>query len=122
MGAVLLNLLHTSHHLHVTLMLQVEQLGKPLELDTDGIWCCLPGSFPESYAFKNDNSGKTFKIRWGMVLWWGMQEKHAAVCTALVSCKRGKMFEEWCRGATASLQRVPSVCWCFLCLLCDVPC
>jgi DNA polymerase epsilon subunit 1 len=41
----------------------VEQLGKPLELDTDGIWCCLPGSFPENYAFKNAKTGKTLKIR-----------------------------------------------------------
>jgi DNA polymerase epsilon subunit 1 len=30
----------------------VEQIGKPLELDTDGIWCCLPGSFPENFSFK----------------------------------------------------------------------
>lgn len=30
----------------------VEQIGKPLELDTDGIWCCLPGSFPENFTFK----------------------------------------------------------------------
>ena len=21
----------------------------PLELDTDGIWCCLPSSFPENF-------------------------------------------------------------------------
>ena len=27
----------------------VEQLGLPLELDTDGIWCVLPASFPETY-------------------------------------------------------------------------
>ena len=27
----------------------VEQLGTPLELDTDGIWCCLPCSFPENF-------------------------------------------------------------------------
>ena len=27
----------------------IGQLGKPLELDTDGIWCCLPGSFPEDF-------------------------------------------------------------------------
>lgn len=27
----------------------VEQLGTPLELDTDGIWCCLPSSFPENF-------------------------------------------------------------------------
>jgi DNA polymerase epsilon subunit 1 len=42
--------------------MQVEQLGKPLELDTDGIWCCLPGSFPENFEFKNVN-GKSFKVR-----------------------------------------------------------
>lgn len=32
--------------------LLVEKIGKPLELDTDGIWCCLPGSFPENFTFK----------------------------------------------------------------------
>ncbi|KAK7064720.1 DNA polymerase epsilon catalytic subunit [Favolaschia claudopus] len=36
----------------------VEQLGRPLELDTDGIWCMLPGVFPENFKFKLDN-GKT---------------------------------------------------------------
>jgi DNA polymerase epsilon subunit 1 len=30
----------------------VEQIGKPLELDTDGIWCALPASFPENFAFQ----------------------------------------------------------------------
>jgi DNA polymerase epsilon subunit 1 len=29
----------------------VEQIGRPLELDTDGIWCILPGSFPDTYSF-----------------------------------------------------------------------
>ena len=33
----------------------MEQLGRPLELDTDGIWCTLPASFPENYKFKNKN-------------------------------------------------------------------
>lgn len=36
----------------------VERLGRPLELDTDGIWCMLPGSFPENYAFKLKNGKK----------------------------------------------------------------
>ena len=27
----------------------VENLGRPLELDTDGIWCILPCSFPENF-------------------------------------------------------------------------
>lgn len=30
----------------------VEQIGRPLELDTDGIWCMLPGVFPENFTFK----------------------------------------------------------------------
>ena len=28
----------------------VEKVGRPLELDTDGIWCMLPESFPENYV------------------------------------------------------------------------
>ena len=28
----------------------VEQIGRPLELDTDGIWCILPASFPENFV------------------------------------------------------------------------
>ena len=27
----------------------IEQIGRPLELDTDGIWCILPASFPENF-------------------------------------------------------------------------
>ncbi|KAG6911037.1 hypothetical protein DXG01_005453 [Tephrocybe rancida] len=33
----------------------VEQIGRPLELDTDGIWCMLPGVFPENFKFKLEN-------------------------------------------------------------------
>lgn len=33
----------------------VEQLGRPLELDTDGIWCMLPGVFPENFKFQLSN-------------------------------------------------------------------
>jgi len=29
-----------------------EKIGRPLELDTDGIWTCLPGTFPEEYDLK----------------------------------------------------------------------
>lgn len=31
----------------------VEQLGLPLELDTDGIWCALPSSFPENFKVRH---------------------------------------------------------------------
>ncbi|KAG8951372.1 DNA polymerase epsilon catalytic subunit [Tulasnella sp. 424] len=30
----------------------VDQIGRPLELDTDGIWCMLPGTFPEEFKFQ----------------------------------------------------------------------
>ncbi|EFO95728.1 hypothetical protein CRE_13961 [Caenorhabditis remanei] len=33
----------------------VDQIGKPLELDTDGIWCLIPASFPENVTFKLKN-------------------------------------------------------------------
>lgn len=29
----------------------IEKVGRPLELDTDGIWCILPSSFPENFTF-----------------------------------------------------------------------
>ncbi|KAK4760568.1 hypothetical protein SAY87_005461 [Trapa incisa] len=38
--------------------LLVEKIGKPIELDTDGIWCALPGSFPENVTFKTKDSKK----------------------------------------------------------------
>ncbi|XP_035661114.1 DNA polymerase epsilon catalytic subunit A-like [Branchiostoma floridae] len=36
----------------------VEQIGRPLELDTDGIWCILPASFPENYVIHTTNTKK----------------------------------------------------------------
>ncbi|SCU95424.1 LAMI_0F02410g1_1 [Lachancea mirantina] len=39
----------------------VERLGRPLELDTDGIWCILPESFPENFELKLTN-GKTLYL------------------------------------------------------------
>ena len=32
--------------------------GRPLELDTDGIWCVLLASFPENYIIKTTNPKK----------------------------------------------------------------
>lgn len=37
----------------------IEQVGRPLELDTDGIWCILPSSFPENYVVKTRNPKKS---------------------------------------------------------------
>ena len=36
----------------------VERIGRPLELDTDGIWCMLPATFPENVAFTLKNGRK----------------------------------------------------------------
>ncbi|KAJ2953420.1 hypothetical protein O0L34_g1009 [Tuta absoluta] len=39
----------------------IEQVGRPLELDTDGIWCILPSSFPENVTVLTSH-GKKKKI------------------------------------------------------------
>ncbi|MCJ1382392.1 DNA polymerase epsilon catalytic subunit [Xylographa soralifera] len=36
----------------------VERIGRPLELDTDGIWCMLPATFPENVVFTLRNGKK----------------------------------------------------------------
>ncbi|KAL8180571.1 UNVERIFIED_CONTAM: hypothetical protein K2H54_028004, partial [Gekko kuhli] len=36
----------------------IEQIGRPLELDTDGIWCVLPNSFPENFVIQSTNAKK----------------------------------------------------------------
>jgi DNA polymerase epsilon subunit 1 len=41
----------------------VEQIGRPLELDTDGIWCILPKSFPDVYYFKT-HDGNSIKLEY----------------------------------------------------------
>ncbi|OIT28308.1 PREDICTED: DNA polymerase epsilon catalytic subunit A-like [Nicotiana attenuata] len=48
--------------------LLVEKIGKPLELDTDGIWCALPGSFPENYTFKTKDPKKKLTISYPCVM------------------------------------------------------
>ncbi|KAM3530362.1 hypothetical protein NHJ13051_001400 [Beauveria bassiana] len=45
----------------------VERLGRPLELDTDGIWCMLPATFPENFAFKLKN-GKKLNVSYPCVM------------------------------------------------------
>jgi DNA polymerase epsilon subunit 1 len=45
----------------------VERLGRPLELDTDGIWCMLPATFPENFAFKL-KGGKKLSISYPCVM------------------------------------------------------
>lgn len=38
----------------------VERIGRPLELDTDGIWCILPKTFPENFNLKCKDGKKIF--------------------------------------------------------------
>ena len=38
----------------------VDDIGKPLELDTDGIWCCLPGTFPEEFTLRPKSDSSAF--------------------------------------------------------------
>jgi len=45
----------------------IEQIGRPLELDTDGIWCMLPGCFPENFVF-NLASGKKHSFAYPCVM------------------------------------------------------
>lgn len=45
----------------------VERIGRPLELDTDGIWCMLPATFPENVAFAL-RSGKKLPISYPCVM------------------------------------------------------
>ncbi|XP_037953438.1 DNA polymerase epsilon catalytic subunit 1 [Teleopsis dalmanni] len=36
----------------------IERVGRPLELDTDGIWCILPGSFPQEFTLHTTHEKK----------------------------------------------------------------
>ena len=45
----------------------VERIGRPLELDTDGIWCMLPATFPENVAFTL-KSGKKVPISYPCIM------------------------------------------------------
>lgn len=45
----------------------VERVGRPLELDTDGIWCILPATFPQNFAFKLNN-GKKLTVSYPCVM------------------------------------------------------
>lgn len=48
--------------------LLVERIGRPLELDTDGIWCALPGSFPENFTFQTKDPKKKLTISYPCIM------------------------------------------------------
>ena len=45
----------------------IEQIGRPLELDTDGIWCILPGSFPNIFNFELEDGG-SFRLEYPCIM------------------------------------------------------
>lgn len=54
---------YTGAHIIMRAREIIEQVGRPLELDTDGIWCVLPASFPENVqVFTNHPSKKKLTI------------------------------------------------------------
>ncbi|XP_055338827.1 DNA polymerase epsilon catalytic subunit A-like [Paramacrobiotus metropolitanus] len=46
----------------------VEQIGRPLELDTDGIWCAIPKSFPETFKLEVEGMPKGATINYPGVM------------------------------------------------------
>ncbi|CAL8464190.1 g3725 [Coccomyxa elongata] len=53
----------------------VRKIGTRLELDTDGIWCALPASFPENFKFKS-RKGKDLRISYPCVVLNVMVAQH----------------------------------------------
>nr|XP_022913041.1 DNA polymerase epsilon catalytic subunit A [Onthophagus taurus] len=49
---------YTGAHIIMRAREIIEQIGRPLELDTDGIWCILPASFPENFTILTTHEKK----------------------------------------------------------------
>jgi len=56
-----LHFFYIRYSLRYSLSFFFKQLGRPLELDTDGIWCILPTSFPQDFKIKMKD-GSTVKV------------------------------------------------------------
>ncbi|CAG9856188.1 unnamed protein product [Phyllotreta striolata] len=55
----------------------IEQIGRPLELDTDGIWCILPASFPENFTvITTYDKKKSFNISYPNAVLNAMVKEH----------------------------------------------
>ncbi|XP_066584539.1 DNA polymerase epsilon catalytic subunit 1 isoform X2 [Prorops nasuta] len=50
---------YTGAHIIMKAREIIEQIGRPLELDTDGIWCVLPASFPDNVIVKTTHPKKS---------------------------------------------------------------
>ncbi|KAJ3229148.1 DNA polymerase epsilon catalytic subunit [Chytriomyces hyalinus] len=84
---------------------RVEQLGRPLELDTDGIWLILPKGFPENFVFKLKN-GKSAHISYQCAMlnhlvhaeftnhqYQDLKDPHAAIREYVVKSENSIFFE-----------------------------
>ncbi|XP_045460209.1 DNA polymerase epsilon catalytic subunit 1 [Harmonia axyridis] len=49
---------YTGAHIIMRAREIIERVGRPLELDTDGIWCVLPASFPENLVVHTNDEKK----------------------------------------------------------------
>lgn len=49
---------YTGAHIIMRAREIIEQVGRPLELDTDGIWCILPASFPDNVVIHTTHPKK----------------------------------------------------------------
>lgn len=55
----------------------VEKVGRPLELDTDGIWCILPASFPDNFTVRTSHpTKKKFNISYPNAVLNAMVKEH----------------------------------------------
>ncbi|XP_050295840.1 DNA polymerase epsilon catalytic subunit 1 [Anthonomus grandis grandis] len=54
----------------------IEQVGRPLELDTDGIWCILPASFPENFTITADHKKAKFVVSYPNTVLNAMVKEH----------------------------------------------
>ncbi|KZC07383.1 PREDICTED: DNA polymerase epsilon catalytic subunit A [Dufourea novaeangliae] len=50
---------YTGAHIIMKAREIIEQVGRPLELDTDGIWCVLPASFPDNVVVHTTHPKKS---------------------------------------------------------------
>lgn len=50
---------YTGAHIIMKAREIIEQIGRPLELDTDGIWCVLPASFPDNVVIHTTHPKKS---------------------------------------------------------------
>lgn len=54
----------------------MDKLGKPLELDTDGIWTLLPKGFPETFSLTT-TTGETLNLAFPCSLMnWTIYDKY----------------------------------------------